>query len=459
MDVGAVAQAASGLSGLTLNRVPFGNSLGGLQDSAGLTFNGTTLATTGLWDTGHLALGGTSAIDATLVALISETYDGAGSVFRGLRIETTHQGAVGSASTGIDVVHLTSGSNNMDHIVGVQSRPQHGSSGTLTNGYSHFARFDVNAGTVTNLYHFYGHASTITGTVTNRYGIYLENISGGATLNYALYTNTGLVRFGDATTITGLLTVGSGSGNSGIINNGGAATARYFEGQTNGSRRWLFSLGNSTAETGSDAGSNFQLLNYTDGAVNIGTPLLITRSTGDALFGSKLQATGGLQATAVGSTSASTGAFTTLTASTSLRCGTTSDLLGLGDNFTCAGAASTYGAHRRVGDIVDTTAYALGVGGGLAFGGKYTSGGSYAEFASISGVKDNATDGNTAGRFSVSVARNAASGQEKLRLDDTTTARDTALMLWDVDNGTLERVTVGIADSGGAGFKLLRIPN
>lgn len=51
MDSGLVAQAASGLSGLTLNRVAFGNSLGGLQDSANLTFDGTTLtngATTGV---------------------------------------------------------------------------------------------------------------------------------------------------------------------------------------------------------------------------------------------------------------------------------------------------------------------------------------------------------------------------------------------------------------------------
>jgi hypothetical protein len=48
---------------------------------------------------------------------------------------------------------------------------------------------------------------------------------------------------------------------------------------------------------------------------------------------------------------------------------------------------------------------------------------------------------------------------EKLRVDATTTAGQTALLLWDVDNGTLERVTVGAADSGGTGFKVLRIPN
>lgn len=41
----------------------------------------------------------------------------------------------------------------------------------------------------------------------------------------------------------------------------------------------------------------------------------------------------------------------------------------------------------------------------------------------------------------------------------STTARDTDLLVYDVDNATLERVTVGVADSGGVGFKLLRIPN
>jgi len=46
-----------------------------------------------------------------------------------------------------------------------------------------------------------------------------------------------------------------------------------------------------------------------------------------------------------------------------------------------------------------------------------------------------------------------------VRISASVTALDTYLMIWDVDNGVLERVSVGIADSGGVGFKLLRIPN
>ena len=50
-------------------------------------------------------------------------------------------------------------------------------------------------------------------------------------------------------------------------------------------------------------------------------------------------------------------------------------------------------------------------------------------------------------------------GVESLRVDDSAVAGDTRFMIYDVDNATLERVTVGAADSGGLGFKVLRIPN
>lgn len=45
------------------------------------------------------------------------------------------------------------------------------------------------------------------------------------------------------------------------------------------------------------------------------------------------------------------------------------------------------------------------------------------------------------------------------RFDTNGTAGNTRFMVYDVDNGTLERVSVGAADSGGTGFKVLRIPN
>lgn len=55
--------------------------------------------------------------------------------------------------------------------------------------------------------------------------------------------------------------------------------------------------------------------------------------------------------------------------------------------------------------------------------------------------------------------RLAFDGDDKLQVDGSTTANDTAMLLWDVNSGTLKRVSVGAADSGGAGFRLLRIVN
>jgi hypothetical protein len=44
-------------------------------------------------------------------------------------------------------------------------------------------------------------------------------------------------------------------------------------------------------------------------------------------------------------------------------------------------------------------------------------------------------------------------------VDANATAGNTRGSIWDVDNNQLERISVGAADSGGAGFKVLRIPN
>lgn len=46
-----------------------------------------------------------------------------------------------------------------------------------------------------------------------------------------------------------------------------------------------------------------------------------------------------------------------------------------------------------------------------------------------------------------------------IQVDASAVAGNTRLLVYDVDNGALERVTVGAADSGGVGFKVLRIPN
>lgn len=50
-------------------------------------------------------------------------------------------------------------------------------------------------------------------------------------------------------------------------------------------------------------------------------------------------------------------------------------------------------------------------------------------------------------------------GTTNVKIDSSSTAGHTRFFVFDVDNNTLERVTVGAADSGGTGYKVLRIPN
>ena len=50
-------------------------------------------------------------------------------------------------------------------------------------------------------------------------------------------------------------------------------------------------------------------------------------------------------------------------------------------------------------------------------------------------------------------------GSGAIEVNTSTTPGETRFLLYDVDNATLEKVTVGAADSGGAGYKVLRIPN
>lgn len=70
-------------------------------------------------------------------------------------------------------------------------------------------------------------------------------------------------------------------------------------------------------------------------------------------------------------------------------------------------------------------------------------------------------DDSDSGLYNVSANLVAlmAGGVESIRVDASATATQTRLLVYDVDKGAVSRVTVGANDSGGAGFKLLRVPN
>lgn len=69
-----------------------------------------------------------------------------------------------------------------------------------------------------------------------------------------------------------------------------AGKAGMFQVRTNGSPRWVFG-GNATAETGSNAGSDFQMISYTDSGGGLADTFFIKRSTGNVGIGTTAPAT------------------------------------------------------------------------------------------------------------------------------------------------------------------------
>jgi hypothetical protein len=83
-----------------------------------------------------------------------------------------------------------------------------------------------------------------------------------------------------------------------ILNKPAGGSGAQILGYTNSAYRWQMYLGDSTAESGGNAGSNFGLANYSDTGAYLGTAMGINRSNGSAYFSS-----------ATVSTSSSTGAL------------------------------------------------------------------------------------------------------------------------------------------------------
>lgn len=91
-------------------------------------------------------------------------------------------------------------------------------------------------------------------------------------------------------------------------------------------------------------------------------------------------------------------------------------------------------------------------GAGFAASGIVQNDGSHVRGNGTGGLAVYTSVGSTTLRFGVN-------NTEVGRFDSSAVAGNTRFLVYDVDNGTLERVSVGAADSGGSGFKVLRIPN
>ncbi len=89
-------------------------------------------------------------------------------------------------------------------------------------------------------------------------------------------------------------------------------------------------------------------------------------------------------------------------------------------------------------------------GAGAGTGASIRLGYSTSAYAEIGGMFDGS---------GVAVAIKTGGAVEVARFDSSITAGNTRFMLWDVSAGALKRVSVGAANSGGTGYKLLRVVN
>lgn len=129
---------------------------------------------------------GSVANDGTFV--LDLTKSASSGNWRGFRDESQFTGTGGGqAYCNFDAASSLSGSYNYDHIVGFQSRPNHASSGTLTDLAGFSSIIQNNGGTVTNGWGVKVWDITGSGSVSNQYGFYCNELS-KATYNWAIYT-------------------------------------------------------------------------------------------------------------------------------------------------------------------------------------------------------------------------------------------------------------------------------
>ena len=166
--------------------------------------------------TGHLAIGSTAAVSTRDLIQCAETFTitddtGKSGINLGPRFEKTTAAFTGVGYGLVVNVRITeANTQNWTHVAGLRGlnftvRTLAGSTGTLTAAVGIFANSNfADAMTVTNFYAaLLGTPTVANNKLTNAYGLYVENQNTAATLNYAIYTNLGLVRFGDTVSVEG----------------------------------------------------------------------------------------------------------------------------------------------------------------------------------------------------------------------------------------------------------------
>jgi hypothetical protein len=173
----------------------FDGGTAGMATLVGRFYNSVTLGLnqTGFDTTAYPFTGGYSVNTAVKGEIYSNS--SANGIYSGVRGQATYAGAGGlERLLGVYGSALYEGANigSITSAVGVYATVDNTSSGVITNAYNIFARTVKDTGAGSN---------------TNVYGLYVESQTTGTTSNYAIYTNTGAVRFGDNVTVVGDVSV------------------------------------------------------------------------------------------------------------------------------------------------------------------------------------------------------------------------------------------------------------
>lgn len=259
VDISDTTQSAHG----SLDSITVANFFGSIpspmtQALGTITTSQPALSASQTWNAGGVtftafSLAVTSTASAAGSKLIDITSDlGSGAVRRLQVLKNGSTGIGGSAST--DTILALNSGNTLTGTSqrGINCQPTFNSTCTV-QGISILSQVFTQAAAYTltdGIAVYVQNASIGAGsTLTNQYGIYVEAMTSGGTLNYAIYTNAGLVRFGGATTIASTLTttsyidasaaangwlVGSHSGTQRIQYGSDAATAFSFLTAANG---------------------------------------------------------------------------------------------------------------------------------------------------------------------------------------------------------------------------------
>lgn len=285
----------------------------GSSSSTNSSWTGTTNVT-GQWNVDNLRMDGDTFSSTSGAVTLSSPSGGITLTPTGSNVNIStgglHIGGTSVLTSGRALENVTTGNFSSNVTVGgaLSAGAISGTTGTFSggnvqvsdgttatvniNGVSTRARLDLNAPIPDILFDDVSSSAfdaklEVNGNFFTLYG---GNNAGDPTSNYfQVNLNGGAATFsgslsagaisGTTGTFSGNVTTGDGSGNESLIINGGANSIRDLQFQTNGVNRWVFRT-NGDAESGSNTGSNFEIIPLNDAGSSLGTALNITRSNG-----------------------------------------------------------------------------------------------------------------------------------------------------------------------------------